>query len=62
MEVKKVVIIGLGNCGSQVANLAEEKYPELFDCIYINTSDADLAMVKTERKMKLKDLVKTVLL
>lgn len=54
MEVKKVVIIGLGNCGSQVANLAEEKYPELFDCIYINTSDADLAMVKTDSSLKYK--------
>lgn len=44
---KSAVIIGIGNCGSQVANLAEKTYPELFDTIYINSSDADLAMVKT---------------
>ena len=43
---KKIAIIGVGNCGSQVAQLAQVKYPEIFDCIYINTSESDLAMVK----------------
>lgn len=45
---KKVAIIGVGNCGSQVANLAEKKYGTLFDCIYINTSETDLSMVVTD--------------
>lgn len=45
---KSSVIIGIGNCGSQVANLAERTYPELFDTAYINSSEADLAMVKTD--------------
>lgn len=53
-ETKKFVIIGVGNCGSQVALLAEKKYDELFDCIYINTSKSDLAMVKTESDLKFK--------
>lgn len=44
---KRFAIIGVGNCGNQVANLAEQKYPTLWDCIYINTSESDLAMVKT---------------
>ena len=44
---KKVVLIGIGNCGNQVSYLAEKKYPELFDCIYVNTSESDLAMVET---------------
>jgi|GEM_PF-2454898 len=52
---KKIVIVGVGNCGSQIANLAERKYPELFDCIYINSSEADLAMVQCENpKLKFK--------
>lgn len=45
---KKIAIIGVGNCGGQVANLAEKKYFTIFDSIYINTSDADLSMVKTQ--------------
>lgn len=45
---KQAAIIGIGNCGSQVAYLAEKTYPELFDTIYVNSSIADLAMVKTE--------------
>lgn len=45
---KKTVLIGLGNAGSQVCNAASKKYDELFDCIYINSSDADLAMVSAE--------------
>lgn len=45
--MKKVVLIGIGNCGSQVAALAEKKYDRLFDCVYINTSEADLSMVST---------------
>lgn len=50
---KKIAILGVGNCGSQIANLAEEKYPDLFDCVYINSSEADLAMVKHD-SMKFK--------
>ena len=42
---KDVAIIGVGNCGSQIALLAEKKYPTLFDAVYINTSQADLSMV-----------------
>ena len=51
---KQFAIIGTGNAGSQVANLAEKKYPELFDCIYINTSEADLSMVNTATNLKFK--------
>ena len=51
---KKVVLIGIGNCGNQVVNLGERKYPELFDCVYINTSDSDLAMVNSQDGMKFK--------
>lgn len=47
---KKIAIIGVGNCGGQVANLAEKKYSTLFDSVYINTSDADLSMVQTQNK------------
>lgn len=55
MEVtKKIAIIGVGNCGSQVASLAEKKYPTIFDSVYINTSDTDLAMVSSEGKLKFK--------
>jgi cell division GTPase FtsZ len=45
----KIGIIGIGNCGGQIAYLAERKHPELFDCIYINTSEADLSMVGDSR-------------
>lgn len=51
---KKIVVIGVGNCGSQVAFLAETKYPELFDTVYINSSDADLSMVKSDNNLKFK--------
>ncbi|MCM1215437.1 MAG: hypothetical protein NC548_13070 [Lachnospiraceae bacterium] len=54
IENKKVVIIGVGNCGSQVANLAEKKYPDLFDAVYINTSEADLSMVTGNDELKFK--------
>jgi cell division GTPase FtsZ len=54
MTDKKVAIIGVGNCGSQVAYLAEKKYGDLIDCVYINTSDADLAMVNTDNSIKFK--------
>ena len=51
---KNHVIVGVGNCGSQIAWLAEQKYPELFDCIYVNTSSADLSMVKSQDSLKIK--------
>ena len=51
---KKIVVIGVGNCGSQVAFLAETKYPELFDTVYINSSESDLSMVKSENRLKFK--------
>lgn len=54
IESKKAVIIGVGNCGSQVANLAERKYPDLFDSIYINTSESDLSMVSGKEELKFK--------
>lgn len=51
---KKIAIIGLGNAGGQIACLAEKRYPELFDCVYINSSEADLAMVQTTSSLKYK--------
>lgn len=51
---KKITIIGVGNCGSQVALLAEKKYPDIFDCLYFNTSESDLAMVDVENACKFK--------
>ena len=51
---KNSVIIGVGNCGSQIAWLAEQKYPELFDTVYINTSSSDLSMVKSKTSIKIK--------
>lgn len=44
-EDKKIAIIGIGNCGNQVAYLAETKYSTLFDSIYINTSSSDLSQI-----------------
>lgn len=54
MDQKKAVIIGIGNCGSQIALVAEKKYPTLFDCVYINTSATDLSMVNSETELKFK--------
>lgn len=51
---KKIAIVGVGNCGSQVANLAHQKYSELFDTVYINTSESDLSMVSDDTKLKFK--------
>ena len=51
---KKITIIGVGHAGSQVALLGERKYPDIFDCVYINTSESDLAMVNTDSKLKFK--------
>lgn len=45
---KQFAIIGVGNCGCQVANLAEKLYDTIFDCIYCNTSESDLATIRTE--------------
>lgn len=45
---KNIAIIGVGNCGGQVAYLAEKEYSTIFDSVYINTSDADLSMVSPE--------------
>ena len=42
---KNIGIIGVGNCGGQVAYLAEKKYETLFDSVYMNTSQADLSMI-----------------
>lgn len=51
---KKIAIIGVGNCGSQVAALGSRKYPSLFDSIYINTSKGDLDQTDGNDKMKFK--------
>lgn len=51
---KKIVLIGIGNCGNQIAYLGEKKYPDLFDAIYINTSEADLAQVASDSNLKFK--------
>ena len=40
--MNEIGIIGLGNCGGQIAFTAESKYPELFKCMYMNTSKDDL--------------------
>lgn len=50
---KNIAIIGVGNCGGQIAYLAEKKYEMLFDSIYINTSESDLSMVKGSIKFKI---------
>lgn len=42
----KFAIIGIGNCGNQVAYLAEKKYGTLFESIYINTSSSDLSQIQ----------------
>lgn len=42
---KTIGLIGVGNCGSQVAYLGERKYSTLFDSVYINTSQSDLSMI-----------------
>lgn len=52
--MEKITIIGVGNCGGQVASLAERKYPDLFDTIYINTSEADLSMIQDKNGLKFK--------
>lgn len=52
--MNKIAILGIGNCGSQIANLAEQKYPELFEFIYMNSSESDLSMVKSENSLKIK--------
>ena len=51
---KKIVLIGVGNCGGQVASLAERKYTDLFDAVYINSSESDLAMIKSDNNIKFK--------
>lgn len=48
---KNASILGVGNCGSMIANLAVKKYPELFDAIFVNSSRADLAMVDQTQKL-----------
>lgn len=50
---KNIGIIGVGNCGSQVAYLAEKKYDTLFDSVYINTSQSDLSMINGSIKFKI---------
>jgi cell division GTPase FtsZ len=50
--MKRIAIIGLGNCGSQIAALAEKKYPTLVECLYINTSDTDMSQVKNDSQLK----------
>lgn len=52
--MKNIAIVGVGNCGSQIANLAHEKYDEIFDTVYINTSDSDLSMVTDKNGLKFK--------
>lgn len=54
MMNKQIAIVGIGNCGSQIAYLAEQTIGDLVDCIYINTSDADLSMVgESQYKFKI---------
>lgn len=55
MVKKRLALIGVGNCGSQIAELFRKRYDSLADCIYINTSEADLSMVGGSMKIKLGD-------
>ena len=50
---KKILVVGMGNGGSQVSNLCEKKYSSIMDCVYINTSAADLEMVSGSMKFKI---------
>lgn len=43
---KMTILFGIGNAGNQVASLAAKKYPDLFDAICINSSQADLSMIQ----------------
>lgn len=54
INMNKFVIVGIGNCGSQIASRCVTKYPECFDAIYINSSEADLSMVNVEGALKFK--------
>jgi hypothetical protein len=51
---KQIGLIGIGNCGSIVSNLGVKKYGDLFDAIYINTSDSDLSMIDANDSIKFK--------
>lgn len=51
---KQIALIGIGNAGNQIAYLGAKSYSEIFDCIYINSSEADLNMVKDENGLKFK--------
>lgn len=51
---KQIALIGIGNAGNQIAYLGAKSYSEIFDCIYINSSEADLNMVKDESGLKFK--------
>lgn len=48
----KIGVLGIGNCGNQVALLANEKLK--CPAIAINSSDSDLSMVKSESILKIK--------
>ena len=51
---KKIVLIGLGNAGGQVCAAVNRNYGDLWDCIYINSSEADLSMVNDDTALKFK--------
>jgi len=34
---KSTILLGVGNCGSQIASLGAKKYSSLFDAICINS-------------------------
>ena len=53
--MKNIGLIGIGNCGSQIAYLGQQKYATLFDSYYINSSESDLAMIDGEFKFKIGD-------
>lgn len=53
---KKIALVGVGNCGGQVANKASTEYPEIFDSVFINSSESDLSMVgESNLKFKIGD-------
>lgn len=51
---KQIALIGIGNAGSQVVATAAKTNSEIFDRIYINSSDSDLSMVNDEDGLKFK--------
>jgi len=48
----KLVVLGIGNAGGQVAALAQQKYPKNISSFVINTAESDLSTVKLPSNRK----------